>query len=83
MYHNGNYLDYEENGVSVLEGRTLTEIKHTEDDELIFYVEDGSQYIMAHSQDCCESVTIDDICGDLKDLVGDCPGRFQPCRSWS
>jgi len=25
---------------------------------------------MFHSQDCCESVTIDDICGDVQDLVG-------------
>lgn len=25
---------------------------------------------MAHDQDCCESVTIDDINGDLRDLIG-------------
>lgn len=27
-------------------------------------------FIMEHVQDCCESVSIVDICGDLKDLVG-------------
>jgi len=39
-------------------------------DELIFTDTDGAQYIFAHWQNCCESVTIDDIVGDLSDLVG-------------
>lgn len=38
--------------------------------ELRFACEDGSRYIMFHSQDCCEDVYLDDICGSLDDLIG-------------
>lgn len=53
-----------------LVGKTLTEIKNNNGDELIFIANDGTQYKMYHSQDCCESVSIDDINGDLNDLIG-------------
>ena len=39
-------------------------------DELIFKSVDGKTHKFYHSQDCCESVSIEDICGDLTDLVG-------------
>lgn len=51
-----------------LVGKTLTEIKNN-DDKLIFIVDDGTQYKMYHKQDCCESVSIEDINGDLEDLI--------------
>ena len=57
-----------------LVGKTLTEIKINRDelncDELIFIVDNGTQYKMYHGQECCESVYIEDINGDLEDLIG-------------
>lgn len=52
-----------------LVGKTLSEIKNN-GDVLIFIVDDGTQYKMFHMQCCCESVFIDDINGDLNDLIG-------------
>jgi hypothetical protein len=38
-------------------------------DRILFYSTDGNIYSMHHDQDCCENVTIDDINGDLDDLL--------------
>lgn len=59
--------------VSDLIGKTLVSVEKSDgnyDDRIVFTTEDGEQYAMYHSQDCCESVRIDDITGDLNDLVG-------------
>jgi hypothetical protein len=57
--------------VSVLVGQTLTKVVHDNQREVISFVtNDGKLYEMYHDQDCCESVSVDDICGDLNDLIG-------------
>jgi hypothetical protein len=56
--------------VSELLGKTLSEVEKVGDDELIFTLEGGKKYRMYHDQECCEGVSIEDIVGDLDDLVG-------------
>ena len=55
--------------ISVLIGKTLTSIERKGNEELIFTLSTGERYRMYHWQDCCESVTIEDICGDLNHLI--------------
>ena len=55
---------------SDLLGETLSCVEKRGDDQLIFTLEEGQQFKLYHFQDCCESVTIEDIAGDLNDLVG-------------
>jgi hypothetical protein len=35
-----------------------------------FVTESGRKYTMQHEQDCCESVAIVDVVGDIADLLG-------------
>jgi len=60
--------------IEELKGFTLTKVERIEDwqdsEELHFVRDDGKRVIMYHSQDCCESVTLEDIDGKLDDLVG-------------
>ncbi len=57
--------------ISELIGKTLTFIDISDDkEEIIFKCADGSEYLMMHYNDCCEQVYIEDICGDLNDLIG-------------
>ena len=51
-------------------GEILIDIKNN-GDELIFTTAKNKKYMMYHSQDCCESVTVEDIVGDLNDLIGE------------
>jgi len=50
-------------------GRTLYRAE-ADGDELTLYLSDTNYVRFYHSQNCCESVYIEDICGDLNDLVG-------------
>jgi hypothetical protein len=64
-YWNKEYCD-----VSVLLGKTLISLENI-GDELVFKTTDGETYRMYHEQDCCENVYIEDICGNIADLVGE------------
>lgn len=56
---------------SDLVGKTLVRIDGGKGSaELTFHTTDGESYQMWHQQDCCETVYLDDIIGDLDDLIG-------------
>ena len=58
--------------IKELIGKTIVSIVGMEkgSEEITFTTLDGKQYKMYHEQDCCENVTIDDVCGDVMDLIG-------------
>lgn len=55
---------------SDLEGKEIHSIKQSKE-EIVFDCVGGYTYRMCHHQDCCEDVSIDDIDGNLQDLVGE------------
>lgn len=63
-----------EYGIENLIGKVLTHVNvnryGNNGDSIIFVCDDGAEYKMYHEQDCCETVEIEDIDGDLDDLVG-------------
>jgi hypothetical protein len=56
--------------VSKLLGLTLKSVRNDANERIEFETDTGRKFSMWHDQDCCESVTIEDIVGDLNDLVG-------------
>ena len=56
---------------SDLKGKTLIKIDGLVkgSDFVIFYTKEGNIYEMYHDQDCCERVEIEDVCGDIDDLL--------------
>lgn len=69
-YHSGGkYVPF-----STLLGKTFKDVYKTQDesgdDEIIFELDDSKFYKMCHEQDCCESVFIESVVGDLNDLIG-------------
>lgn len=63
----GKYVDFSE-----LAGKTLTSVTGAEKDseKITFVTTTGEVYEMYHYQDCCESVTVEDVVGDVSDLIG-------------
>ena len=69
-------MDYEnivdtQKGMEQMLGLTFVEVTGSVGDgEMTFVTADGQRFMFAHMQDCCEYVSIEDICGNLQDLVG-------------
>ncbi|MNC43894.1 hypothetical protein D3C75_927790 [compost metagenome] len=55
--------------VSALLGKTLVSVVNYGDEEIVFTTDSGEVFKMYHEQDCCEYVSVEDICGDLQHLV--------------
>ena len=68
--HKMGYMDWEsEVKIEDMVGKVFTSIRN-EDTELVF--ENATErFVFFHQQDCCEHVSIEDVCGDLQDLVGE------------
>ena len=67
-----SYRDFCKNSVpfNTLLDKTLISIVVNEYENYILFVcKDGSVYKMYHEQDCCEDVSIEDICGDMHCLI--------------
>ncbi|MHA2045397.1 MAG: DUF7448 domain-containing protein [Candidatus Thorarchaeota archaeon] len=60
---------------STLLGKTIVEIRVDKNDSgkiygIEFIFDDGTAAVQTHEQDCCEDVFIEDVVGDLNDLLG-------------
>jgi hypothetical protein len=51
-------------------GATIIDIQ-SDNDEVVFTFKDGRRCKLYHEQDCCEHVYLEDICGDLADLLNE------------
>lgn len=62
-------MSYE--GVGLLKGKTIVEVTGMESgsERVVFRCSDNTSYMMYHEQYCCESVYLEDICGDVSDLI--------------
>jgi len=69
-YETYNHLVEPVKSFEELQGRVLCKVVNLDNDELHFHLTEDHYVRMYHMQDCCESVSIEDIVGDLDDLVG-------------
>jgi hypothetical protein len=64
-----NFLMMTNVNFEILLGKTITKID-VQPDEILIDTDDGKKYSMHHEQDCCECVYVEDVVGDVEDLVG-------------
>ena len=57
-------------GIADLIGECIFRVTGISDDDIRFYCLSGAVYRMHHEQECCESISLEDVCGDQEDLIG-------------
>lgn len=96
-----HYIEFEKRSdISAMLGKTLVAVVGLDvsSDSITFSCSDGAEFVMYHSQDCCESVAINDVEGDIADLIGsplviceevessnfpDPPGEYVDSYTWT
>jgi hypothetical protein len=66
-------FDLKDHNFDNLVGKTLSSITvggPNGGDDVVIETVDGATYRMWHEQDCCENVSVEEVVGDLTDLVG-------------
>ena len=59
-------------GMTQMLGKTFVQVSGAVGNfDLLFETAQGERFMFSHQQDCCERVDINDIVGDLQDLVGE------------
>ena len=59
-------------GMALMLGKTFVQVTGAVGNfDLLFETANGERFMFSHQQDCCERVDINDIVGDLEDLVGE------------
>lgn len=64
--------------ISEIVGKTMLSVVQNGQETIDFICTDGSRWQMYYEQDCCASCHIEDVVGDLVDLVG-CPIVMAEC----
>lgn len=66
------YYDWDSQvGIEQMVGKVFTSVSGGVGDQELVFENDTERFVFFHSQDCCECVDINDIVGDLQDLVGE------------
>lgn len=64
LIYDGSYVKF-----SDLVGKVLVSAVNIDNEKIVFTTNTNEVYVMLHEQDCCESVYVESIVGDLEDLI--------------
>ena len=67
-----DYMDWESSAkIEDMRGKVFTRVFGSVGGDTLVFENASERFVFFHHQDCCERVDINDIVGDLQDLVGE------------